>query len=101
MYNNNIFEKEFQIVGIRKEQNIYTNSKGEEVKQYVLDIASDYQDKYVGLHVSSAYISVDKMPTENLEEMIDKWYRAKCSYYKKLNRLFIENIVEELSAEGE
>ena len=84
------FEKDFIILGYR--ENDYTNSKGEKVEQYIINIAYIY-DKYTGLHVSQSYITKDKLEGISLNDLLENYlFKATCSYNKKLKRLYIEKI---------
>lgn len=90
----NPFVKEITLVGIRKEMNTYIDKKGKEVNQYIIDVYSEYDEKYIGYHVSSAYISTEVVGEYNLSDMIGQTLKVSCSYFKPLKRLYIEKIIE-------
>ena len=89
----NPFVKEITLVGIRKEMNTYIDKKEKEVNQYIIDVYSEYE-KYIGYHVSSAYISTEVVGEYNLPDLIGQTLKVSCTYFKPLKRLYIEKIIE-------
>ena len=89
-YNNYTFNKDFIVLGYR--YNEYTNKKDEQVEQYILNIAYEYE-KIIGLQIGEAYISKEVLGDITLDDKLEGTvFHATCSYYKPLKRLFIEKI---------
>ncbi len=83
------FNRKFTIVGYK--DNSYENKKGNTVEQYILNVLCEHEN-YVGYYVRQIYANKKVLGNLKLEDYFGMEVNAKCSYYKPLNRMYLEKV---------